>query len=119
MGKIEVKIAKASKDDIDRVIEFFTMLEETIEYGTHTPDPEGESVRIDDAKIVELIRNAWGTFGPGVGPSWRRVVYACAVLIDNACDPDADTLEWRPDIAAFLESREAESVSVDAVPCPA
>jgi hypothetical protein len=40
MKKIEVKIAKASKDDIDRVIDFFTMLEESIEYGTHTPNPD-------------------------------------------------------------------------------
>jgi len=122
MGQIEMKMAKADKEDIDGVTDFFLMLEEVIEYGTFTrpnPDEEEISEDVDDKRIVELIRAAWGERGPGVGPSWRRVVMGCAVLIDNCCDPDADTLEWRPDVRAFLESQPEESVSVDSVPCPA
>jgi hypothetical protein len=101
-------MAKADKEDIDRVTAFFVMLEEAIEYGTFTlenPDEEEVSEDVDAERIVELIRGAWGERGPGVGPSWRRVVMGCAVLIDNCCDPDADTLEWRPDLRAFLESQ--------------
>lgn len=122
MGQIEMKMAKADKEDIDRVTAFFLMLEEAIEYGTFTrpnPDEEEVSEDVDAERIVELIRGAWGERGPGVGPSWRRVVMGCAVLIDNCCDPDADTLEWRPDVRAFLESQPEEFVSVDSVPCPA
>lgn len=120
MGQIETKVAKADKEDIVRIMDFFLMLEEVIEYGTYTrPNPEEEetSEDVDEERIVELIRAAWGERGPGVGPSWRRVVMGCAVLIDNCCDPDADTLEWRPDVRAFLESQPEESVSVDSVLC--
>jgi hypothetical protein len=117
MGVIEVKIAKADKEDIDRLTAFFFMLEEMIEYGTYTqpnPDEEDVSEEVDDERMVELIRAAWGERGPGVGPSWRRVVLGCAVLIDNCCDPNADTLEWRPDVRAWLENQSEEADS-----CPA
>ena len=46
----------------------------------------------------------WNERGPGVGGAWSRVVLGCQGLIDGCCDPDADTLEWRLDIAAAMEA---------------
>ena len=104
---LQVKQAKASEGDIDSVLSFFRMVEEFVEYGTHAVDldGDGESKEIDDEEFVELVREAWNERGPGVGSSWTRVVLGCSTLIDNCCDPAASTLEWRPDIAAFLEGK--------------
>lgn len=35
-------------------------------------------------------------------PQWRRVVFGFRVLVDNCCDPDKTTLEWKPELAAKL-----------------
>lgn len=108
MGRtIEVKMAKATKEDMDRVRRFLEMIEEVMEYGTYTEpseDDEDESEPIGTERLFELIEAAWNPTGLGVGTSWRRVVYGCEILIDNACDPEADTLEWRPDIKAAMEA---------------
>lgn len=105
MGQtLQMKMAKASKEDLDQVRQFFDMLEEVIEYGTFTK-PDDDSEDISDEQFVSLIRKAWNTRGEGVGTAWRRVVYGCDILIDNCCDPAADTLEWRPDIAAMMEAQ--------------
>lgn len=105
---IQLKMAKASRDDFDRVIKFFNFIEEYMEYGTHTPeneDFEEESIDLDDEKFVEMLRTLWGGRfkPPGVYCMWSRVVFGCQVLIENVCDPSADTLEWKPELAAKLE----------------
>ena len=89
-----MKMAKASKDDLDRVQKFFELIEEVVEWGTYAPDSETETKQVDDEQLVDLIRKQWGL----VGPSWRRVVYSADILIRSCCDPDSDTLEWRPDL---------------------
>lgn len=109
MGRtIDVKMAKASKEDMDRVRRFMEMIEEVMEHGTYTEpddDDEEESEPVGTERLFELIEDAWNPTGQGVGTSWRRVVYGCEILIDNACDPDADTLEWRPDLKALMEAQ--------------
>ena len=107
--EIQVKMAKASDDDLRRVREFFQMIEEVVEYGTWTPDEFGVSEDVDDSRLVELIRAMWNERGLGVGSSWFRVVCGCGILIDNCCDPDVATLEWRPDIAKAMEAAGVES----------
>lgn len=104
-----MKMAKADAQDVDSVREFFQMLEEVLEYGTYTPpndEHEEESIDVDDETLMSMIRERWGIRGPGVGASWRRVVMGYAVLVGNCCDPDADTLEWRPDIQKMLEAQQ-------------
>jgi hypothetical protein len=109
MGRtLEVKMAKADKDDIDKCIKFFRFIEEFMEYGTYTEpndEVEEESIELDDEKFIEMLRKMWGgQFKPaGVDCSWSRVVFGCDILIDNVCDPDASTLEWHPDFAKELE----------------
>lgn len=111
-----MKQAKATKKDIRCLTDFFLMLDEVVKYGTYTPpnDEEEEiSEQVDDARLCELIREAWGTRGPGVDTSWRRVVMGMDVLIDQCCDPDLDYLEWRPDVRKFLENQGGEDVSFE------
>ena len=102
-----MKMAKASSDDVDKVIAFFHVIEEYMDYGTHTPenpDVEEESIDLDPERFVELLRERWGRrFGPcGVDAAWSRVVHGYQVLVDNCCDPNAETLEWKPEIAEKL-----------------
>lgn len=104
-----MKMAKASKDDIQRVIKFFHLIDEFMEYGTHTPEndeTEEESIQLTDEDFVERLRDWWGgrfVRRPGVDSAWSRVVHGCDMLIDNCCDPNASTLEWKPEIAKQLE----------------
>jgi len=107
-----MKMAKADKDDFEKVIAFFRFIEEFMEYGTHTPEndeEEEESIELDAEKFVEMLRKMWGGgFKPaGVDCSWCRVVFGAQLLIDNVCDPNADTLEWKPQYAALLAAAEA------------
>ncbi len=103
-----MKMARASKDDLDRMIAFMQFIEEFMDYGTYTPENdevEEESIDLTDEAFVERIRELWGRrFGHhGVDGAWARVVFGYGVLIDNVCDPNADTLEWKPELAAKLE----------------
>lgn len=110
-----MKLAKASEADLNQVREFFQMIEEIIEYGTYTPDDPDLSEEVVDAeRFMELVRKRWNEYGPGVGSSWRRVVFGCETLIANCCDPDADVLEWRPEIRAFIEQLNAASTATAA-----
>ena len=99
-----MRMAKASEKDIQSVIEFFQAIEEFMEYGT-SQDGE-ESVAIDDAQFVEKLRDMWGhMFGPAkVNGAWLRVVFGCANLIANCCDPSVDYLDWKPEIKAAVEA---------------
>ncbi len=94
-------MAKASKDDIQKMVAFFRFIEEFMEYGTHTPENEEfeeDSIDLTDEKFVEMLRSLWGgRFKPaGVDCSWSRVVFGCDMLIDNVCDPNLDYLDLRP-----------------------
>jgi len=103
----EMKMARATGDDFERVMRFFQMLEEVVEYGTYTPpDDENEEVSedVDDARLSELIHEAWNTTGPGVGSAWRRVVFGGQLAIDQLTDPNCRHLEIRPDIAKAMEA---------------
>ena len=105
--QIEIKMAKASKEDIQRCIKFFQFVEEFMDYGTHTPENqefEEDSIDLTNDDFVERLRELWGRrFGPpGVDCSWSRVVNGCDVLIDNVCDPNSDVLEWKTEIAERL-----------------
>lgn len=106
-----MKMAKATPDDIQRVIDFFRFIEEFMDYGAYTPESEEveeDSVDLTDEQFVEHLRKLWGRrFGPvKVDAAWSRVVFGFQVLLDNVCDPEADTLEWKPEIAKKLADPE-------------
>lgn len=94
--------AKATKDDIRLVTDFFLMLEQAIERERGTFFLAGQQ------NLHDLVADAWGY---GVGASWRRVVLGIDVLIDECCDPNLDHLEWRPDVRNFLKNQGGENVS--------
>mgnify|MGYP000890696501 CR=1 FL=1 len=101
-----MKMAKASKEDIDRCVKFFQLIEEFMDHGTHTPEHfEEDSIELTDEDFVQRLRELWGGSDRplAVDSSWRRVVFGCDVLINNVCDPDADTLELRRDWADAIE----------------
>ena len=83
-----MKMARASDRDIKALLDFFHEVEEAVDNGD---DPED---------IGQLVADHW----PAVGPAWCRIVYGYQVLRDNATDPGASALEWRPDIAAALQA---------------
>lgn len=106
MGKVlELKMAKADKDDIRHVTDFFRMIEEITEYGTYTQAINGEedtqSVREDDV-FADLIRDKW----PYVAGAWSRVVLGCDILIANCCDPSLDYLDFKPELKNLAEENE-------------
>ena len=102
-------MAKASKDDFRRMRDFYLMLEEVIECGTHTPD-DGEPVEATPGLLWDLVHAAWGQRGPGIGAgTWGRVVEGANMLIANCCDPVLDYLDWRKDVREWLESQEEVS----------
>lgn len=106
---VTLKMAKASPDDVQRVREFFQLIEEVFEYGTYTPesaDEEGVSIHVDDHTLVALLRDRWADVQgrPLVSSAWSRVVHGFEVLVTNCCDPAAGVLEWRPDILVAMHA---------------
>lgn len=84
--------AKASKEDIQALVDFFNDLDEALEGYGRGPT---------DERLAAIIGRHWNT----VSCSWRRVVFGCEMLIENCCDPELTYLEWRKDVAEFLASQ--------------
>jgi len=91
-----MKMAKTDKADFNAMWDFFNALSNEFDY----------SGGLEDEALGKLVREKWGQHGAGAGASWRRVVMGCEVLIDSACDPAADTLEFKPDIVKAVEEQD-------------
>lgn len=106
MGEVlEVKMAKPSSEDFRRVHEFFDGLESMLEDRCDIETGD----QVDDAAILEWIRTRWAVRGPGVGSSWRRVVWGGQMMVDAACDPNSGVVDWRPEIAEALKAAGLEA----------
>ena len=57
-------------------------------------EPFAINNRGNDFVIVNWIVSQWQT----IGPIWQRVFFAGQTCIENACDPNATTLEWRDEL---------------------
>ncbi len=75
-------------EEWEAVLRFVQALEEEIKY------PE-----MTDEQLREFVEKA---------PVMFRVVFGYQVLVDNCCDPAADTLEWKPDIAEAIAAAKAK-----------
>lgn len=97
-----MKMARAGDDDMRRMFDFFHELEEALR-------DVGYGALVDKEHLGAIVKKHWcnkvGLGGPGVGASWSRVLYGMDTLLRNCTDPEADTLEWRPDIREWLESQ--------------
>lgn len=107
--EIQVKMAKASEQDIAAMSAFFQQLEFAVERGEYFEDDELDEESIpepdySDERLGQLVRRLWKSVETG---SYNRVIWGCDMLIRNCCDPEMDVLEWRKDIREWLEAREA------------
>ena len=109
-----MKMAKASKADLDIAVELANALESLAgNWGAHMPEKIARSAGDDEAErfdidshddcrrvlqyLISLTRSA----------SLFRVVFGMLVLLDPAnkiVDPDTDTLEHHPDVVKALAS---------------
>ena len=123
--EIKVQMARATAEDVRKVIDFFETLEaffgdglyqksETehgqgeTEHGqgeTEHGQGETERRRLNDSEVLDILREMWG--GPGtrertVDSAWFRVVFGYSTLVEACCKPDSDVLELRDDWAFEL-----------------
>ena len=93
-----MKQAKPTADESLAFLRFMQGLESILERGEILID-EGDTLRITDALMIGWLAREWER----IGPIWKRVFFAGQVAIDNACDPNADTLEWREELKEAAE----------------
>lgn len=107
-----MKMAKASADDVKRVVDFFEWLETFCDEGVDNSKPYDEEndcfPALEDEAAMDAIKTEFSrwTRRPTVAASWRRVVWGFSILCDNVCDPSSDVLEWKPEIKSALEAVE-------------
>ena len=89
-----MKMAKASEEEIFALNTFMQKIEEAM-----------QDNMVDPVDFCAMVEEEFNTVAGG----WRRVVWGCLTLIQNCCDPDADTLEWKPEIAAVMEQNKEAS----------
>jgi len=83
-----MKVAKADKEEWEKVMRWVHALDEELKYPEKSDDEFGAWVRT-------------------TAPCLFRVVFGYQILVDNACDPDADTLEFKPEIVKAMDAYEA------------
>lgn len=86
-----MKVAKASKAEWEKVLAFVQELEEQIKYAALSDSKS-------DEELGKWIRES--------SPPFFRIVFGYQVLVDNCCDPAADTLEFKPEIKRAIENHE-------------
>lgn len=82
-----MKMAKAPPEEVEKVLAFVVGLRERI----HPLHSDG-----DDEKLGKWVREN--------APPLERVAFGYDVLIRNACDPNLDYLEFRPDIRQAMRA---------------
>lgn len=130
-----MKVAKADPEEFERVMRFVSLMESFFEGRSFFsseedwrdwPNDDEDKKRLleiekdlvdageatwdghPDNRLIlfEFIKEKWkyanwsGSFG--------RIVIDAEVLIENACDPELDYLEWKPELKAFIEKLEEE-----------
>ena len=94
-----MKMAKASKEEWEKVMRFSNELEEkSLDYA------------VSDKDLGAWVRKST--------PPMRRVVFGYQVLVDNCADPDLDYLEFNPRIKAALEAAPATVAAAGTTAAP-
>jgi hypothetical protein len=94
-----MKMAKADPAGIKLVNEFVHDLESAVERGEYpSGDIERPEKDASDERLGRFVREFWRRQRGDL----FRVTFGYQVLVDNCCDPNATTLEWKPEIAARL-----------------
>lgn len=82
-----LRMAKAPEDEIDQLRTFFQQWEEKEDDWT-----------IDEETLSKWLKDQY----PSVSRIWRRIVEGYVVLADKAADPNAATLEWKPELKPWI-----------------
>lgn len=102
-----MQMARPTKEDFAAVCKFFADMESVCEEGVH---PEtGEDMDVHDRG--SWLDEAWKR----VNRQYSRVVWGGQVAIDNACDPNADALEFKPEIRRAVACHDALLAACKAV----
>lgn len=108
---IELKMAKPSQQDFECVHDFLQGIETIIEDDLIPEQGDGESGTLaTEDRTVEWMTTQWRR----VRRSWSRVLWAGKTAIDNCCDPNANVLEWKPEI---VEMQKVLADLTDHDPC--
>lgn len=89
-----MRMAKASKADINALRKFLLMLEQLCE------ETDESFQDYDNQAIVSRVRQAFGNVNVSTG--WRRVVEGADILIDTVCDPEKDYLDYKPELKKLI-----------------
>jgi len=108
---VQLRMAKASKPDIQEITKFF-LLWEFLEENDWTIDLLDD--KDEDKRFLRDFINGktfdkeafFQTWFKRVDFRWRRVVVGCDILIDNCCNPVVDYLELKPELAGEDEKFE-------------
>lgn len=95
-----MKMAKATKEDINALMKLMTTLEQRCD------ETEPGYKEYDDVAIARWIRQAFRSNSVRTG--WRRVIYGCDILIDTVCDPDKGYLDYSPALKQYLPETKNE-----------
>lgn len=124
-----IKMAKASKKDLQKMYLANNILENIFHYGDGieniTKDDFDHFEKPHEKKVIDRIFKKDGTLCPektlteiyGLFDcgTHGRVVMGCDILISNCCDPELDHLDFKPEIKqaleAFEKGKEASDVS--------
>lgn len=126
-----LKMAKADPEEFDKVMDFVNIMDDFFDnkfFSTEEDwrewdddnedkkilleiekelieDGEGTSVWDDhpDNRLIlyEFIKRKWRSVN--YSGSFQRIVMDAQVMIENACDPDLDYLEYKPEIQKAIE----------------
>ena len=111
-----MKMAKAPKEHIDRLRNWMQFNDELCKINPSEKRQwdkfkEDWEEHEEFAKIITLCENASGYFEweyymdyyqNHISHIHMRVIFGYQVLLDNVCDPEADTLEYKKEIKQYL-----------------
>lgn len=107
--QLAMKMAKPSDKDYEAFDRLHDIIMSLVVYRIRPEELESElpTEIFDDqevhAELGQRIEEWWDKHGG----SWDRVVFGGQTAIQNACEPNASTLEWKPEIASLLAKAEA------------
>lgn len=107
-----MKMAKPSQADYEAFDALHAIMESLVESRVLPEEIEAESPRhIDDHnELITTLGTRVAEWWEKHGHCWHSVVFGGQTAIQNACDPNASTLEWKPEIAAALEAAKVETI---------
>ena len=127
MGKHQLKMAKASKGDIDMTMKYLNYMEyvEDNEYRGLTRENliEDFGEDLDDGYWEEFLNSFEendfksdmfiSNMNSAIGHRWRRVVMGCDILIDNFCDEEKTYLDFKPDLKTSVVLSDVKTICKD------